>query len=92
MQHPFFYLPGSSLRPEGTSDITTSTPSYIHLSLVTIATLRAFPQEFAILLHNLYLAIKTTDLAVIRFCIQFSVHDVIVDKLDDRQHRWDIIL
>ena len=60
--------------------------------LVPVATLGAFPDQFATVLHDLDLAVESAHLAVITLGVQLGVHDVVVDELDQGYDGGDVPL
>ena len=81
----------SSLIPKVGSDVTASSPSYIHFALVTVSTNRAFPYKLSIVFNHFYLSIKTTDMTIIAARIKLGIHDVVVNITNDRENRRDVM-
>ena len=54
--------------------------------------MRAFPNELAVIFHNLDFAIVTADLTVVTLSVQLCVHDVVVDELHDGDNSFKVIL
>ena len=52
MQHPLLDLLRASLIPELCPDITAGPSRHIHLILIRIAAVRAFPDKFAMCIRN----------------------------------------
>ena len=67
VQHTVFDFLGSSLIPVLCADVAAGAPCHIHLALVSIATLGAYPDQLAVILLNLNFAVIATFLAEIRF-------------------------
>ena len=65
MQDAVLDFLSSTLIPVLGADIATSTAGNIHLGLVGIAALGAFPNQLAIVFADLDLTIKTAALAVV---------------------------
>ena len=74
------------------SDVAAGATSDIHLVLVTVVAMRAFPNELAVIFHNLDFAIVTADLTVVTLSVQLCVHDVVVDELHDSDNSFKVIL
>ena len=65
MQNSVFYLGCSPLIEELAAYIPASSAGHVQLTLVTIATLGAFPNELAIIFDNLDFTVITAHLAII---------------------------
>ena len=61
-------------------------------SLVTVAALRAFPDELAVVLDDLDFTIVSAAAAIIRLGVQLSVHDIVVDELQNAHNCFEVIL
>ena len=60
MHHALFDLLRPSLIPELGSDIAAGSSCYIHLILITVSAVRAFPDQLAVLVvHDLDLSVIT---------------------------------
>ena len=82
MKYSFFDFLGTPLIPELCSDIAACSSCNIHLVLITVATVRAFPYKFSVIIcYNLYLSVITAYLAIVALCIQLCVHDIVVNVL-----------
>lgn len=93
MQHAVLDLLCSALVPELGPDISTCPAGYVHLVLILVPAVGAFPHEFSFLvLHDLDLAVKAAAFAVVALGVKLRVHDVLINMLHDSQHRRDIIL
>ena len=92
MQHPVFDLLSATLIPELSADVAAGASCYIQLVLIPVAALGAFPHQFAVVLHDLDLAIVAADLAVIGLGVQLRIHDVVVDELEHAYDRFQIVL
>ena len=53
MKNPLLDLLSTSLIPELGSDISTGTSCNVHLVLITVTTVRAFPHEFAVVINGM---------------------------------------
>ena len=82
MQHPVSDLLSPALIPELGSDVAACPSCNIELGLVGVAAVGALPDELAVALLDPDLTVEAADLTVVRLCIQFSIHYVIVDKAD----------
>lgn len=80
------------LIPVLSADVAAGASCDVHLILVTVVALGAFPYQFAVVFDYLYLAVKTADLTVIALGIQLCIHNVIVDEPDNIQHSGNILL
>ena len=92
MKHSILDFLGSSLVPVLGADVATGAAGNIHLGLVGIAALRAGPDQLAVILTNLDLAVEAAALAVVRLGVQFCIDDVIIDKLHQVQNRINVLL
>ena len=82
MEHSFLNFLSSTLVPILCSNIAAGSSCNVHLILIAVAALGAFPNELAVvILLNKNLAIKTAFLAIVTLGIELSIHNVIVDKL-----------
>lgn len=91
MNDPFFYLLSASGVPEITSYIAAGTARHVELSFVSVSTVRAFPDKSAVVLYNLDLAVKATDLTIIRLRIELGVHYVVVYELNDLEDGFYVV-
>ena len=93
MKYSFFDFLGTPLIPELCSDIAACSSCNIHLVLITVATVRAFPYKFSVIIcYNLYLSVITAYLAIVALCIKFSIHDIVINVLHDRNYSRNVIL
>ena len=83
MQHAVLDFLRSALIPELRADIAAGSSCNIHLVLVTVVALRALPEELSVLLNNADFAVVAANLTVVALCVQLSVHNVVVDELDN---------
>ena len=86
MEHALFDLLRSTLIPILGTDIAAGTACHVHLGLVGVAAVRAFPDQLAVILNDLDLAVKAALLALIGFGIQLGIHDIVVNELHHLQH------
>src|SRR5574344_1692085 len=80
MQHARFYFFGFAYIPKILTQITASTSGNIHLGLVFVVALRAFPLH---ILVNSNLTIETADLTIVALGVKFRILDIIIDIVDD---------
>jgi len=92
VHHPILDLSGASLIPELRSKVTAGAAAYIQCPLIAVAAVRAFPDQLAVLLGDLYLTVIATGLTVIGFSVQFRIQDRFIDMPHQRQHRRDVVL
>ena len=92
MQHPVPDLLGPALVPELGPDVAAGPAGHIHLVLVRVAALGALPDQLAVFLHDLDLAVPAAHLAVVGLGVQLRVDDVVVDELHHLQHRLQVVL
>ena len=78
--------------PPLTTNVAACATRDVHFRLVGVAAVGAFPDEFPIFLLNLDFSIPAADLAVVGLRIDFSIHDGIVDILNQRDDRLQIVL
>ena len=92
MQHSVLDLGGSALVPELGADVAAGAAGDVQLVLVAVVALGAFPDQLAVLGHDLDLAVVAADLAVVALGVQLGVDDVVVDELHHLQHGGDVVL
>ena len=93
MHYPFTNFLGSSLIPELGADITAGPSGYVHFVLIPVAAMRTFPNQLMVFIfNNLNFSVIAAYLAVITFCVQLSIHNVIINVLHYRQNGINIIL
>ena len=94
MKYALLDLLRTSLIPKLCSDVSACTAGNAHLILITVAAVRALPDQLAgsFFLDDLDLSVVTAYLTVITFGIQLSIHDVVVDIFHNGQYRLDIVL
>ena len=86
-------LLGTALVPVLGTDVAAGPAGNVHLGLVTVAALRAFPDEFAgsVFLDG-DLAVEAADIAVVRLGVELCVQDAVVDVLHDRDDGGNVVL
>ena len=92
MQHPVPDFLRPSLVPVLGADIPAGTTGDIHLALVLVAAVRAVPDELAVFLDNLDLAVVAADLAVVAFGVQLGVEDRVLDVLQHGEDGRNVVL
>ena len=92
MKDSIFYLFCSSLVPILGSDITAGSAGDIHSILILVSAVRAYPDKFTILFFYLDFSVKAAFLAIVGFGIEFGIHNIVIDKLDYRNHGIQVIL
>ena len=93
MKYSFLDLLGPALVPELCSDVSACSAGYVHLVLIAVSAVGAFPDELAVLVvYDLDLSVVSAYLAVIALGVELCVHDVIVDVLHYRNDCLDIVL
>ena len=92
MHHPVLYFGSASLIPELGSEVAAGTAADIQRPLIAVAAVRAFPDQLAVLLHDLYFAVIAASLTVIRFGVQFGVQNRFVDMPHQCKYRRNIVL
>ena len=66
MKHPVFDFLGTSLVPELGTDVSAGPACNGHLTLVPVATVRAFPDQFsAVIFYDFDFTVISTDFTVI---------------------------
>ena len=70
---------------------TTGSPRHVKFSFISVSTVRALPDKFAIILYNLNLTVKAASLTIIRFRVEFGVHYIVVYELNDLEDGFDIV-
>ena len=61
MQHSILDLGGAALIPELGADVAAGAAGNVHLVLIRVAAVRAAPDELAVVLDDLDLAVKAAD-------------------------------
>ena len=92
MQHSVLDFLCSALVPELGADVAAGPAGHVHLVLVPVVAVGALPHQLAVVLHDLDLAVKAADLAVIALGVQLGVHDVVVDELHEAQYGREVVL
>ena len=92
MQHSVLDLGGSALVPELGADVAAGAAGDVQLVLVAVVALGAFPDQLAVLRHDLDLTVVAADLAVVTLGVQLGVHDVLVDELHDLDNGLEVVL
>ena len=92
MQYPVPDFLSPALIPELGADIAAGAAGHVHLVLIRVAALGAFPDQLAVVLHDLDLAVPTADLTIVALGVQLSVNDVVVDELHHFQHSGNVVL
>ena len=93
MKNSFFNLLCSSLIPELSSDVSAGSACYVHLVLIAVSAVGAFPDELAVfVVDNLDLTVVSAYLAVIALGVELSVHDVLIDVLHYGNDSIDVVL
>lgn len=83
MSDAFFDFLGAALIPELGADVSAGTTGNVHGFLVGVAAVRAAPDQLvAFVFDDFNFAFVAALLAIVRFGVQFSIHDVIVNMLD----------
>lgn len=83
----------TALIPELGADISTGSTGNMHLALVAVAAIGAFPNEFAgFVFYDFDFAGITAILAKVALGVELRVDDRVVDMLHDRKNRRDVIL
>lgn len=83
---------GATLVPELGANVAAGTTSNVKIFLVAVAAMRALPHQFAIIFHDLDLAVEATFLAVVALGVQFRVHDVVVNVLNHTNNGLQVVL
>ena len=93
MKHSLFNLLSSSLIPELCHNISTSTSCNIHVIMITVSAVRAFPYKLSIIIsYNLNLSCVATFLTVITLSIKLRIHNIIINVLHNLKYCRDVIL
>ena len=79
MKYSCFYFFGLADIPEVFAEVTACSSGNIHLVVVLVMALRAFPLKIIV---NNNLSVVTTYLAIVRFGIKFGVLYIIIYVLD----------
>ena len=93
MQHSFPYFLGPALIPEIRPYVSAGTSRNVHLCLIAVSAVGAFPDELSVLIvDDLDLAVVSAYLAVITLGVELCVHNVVIDVLHYRNDCLDIVL
>ena len=93
MKYSFLDLLSPALIPELGSDVAAGTSCNIHLVLVAVSAVGAFPDELSVLIaDDLDLSVISAYLAVIALGIKLCVHDIFIDVLHHGNDRIDVVL
>ena len=92
MQHSVLDLGGAALIPELGADVAAGAAGNVQLVLVTVVAFGALPDQLAVLLHNLNLAVIAADLAVIALGVQLGIHNVLIDELHHLDDGLEVVL
>ena len=92
MKNSIFDFLRSALIPELRSDVTACSARNVHLRLVAVMAMRAFPKKLSVLFHDSDFPVVAANLTVIALGIQFGVHDIIVNVAHDREYGGKIVL
>ena len=93
MKHPVPDFLRPALVPVLGSDVAAGPASHVHLALIPVPALRAGPDQLPVgVLLNLNLPVKAALLAIVGLGIQLGIHNIVVNKLHDLQHRVDVVL
>ena len=83
----------SALIPELRPDIAAGAPCDIHLRLIAVAAVGAFPHQLARFVRDdLYFAVIAADLTEIALGVEFRVHDIIVNKFHYGKNGGNVVL
>ena len=93
MKHSLLNLLSSSLIPELCSDISASSSCDIHLILITVSAVRAFPYKLSVIIsYNLNLTCVSTFLTVITLSIKLCIHNILIYILHNLKYCRNVIL
>ena len=92
MQNSLLDLLRSSLIPELCSDISAGTSCNIQCILVAVSAMRTLPYELSFLIcYDLNLSVISTFLTVITLCIEFRIHNVVINETDDLKYGCNVV-
>ena len=93
MQNPLFDFLRSALIPELSAYISACAASDVHLGLIAIMAVGAFPYEFAVGIGDYpHFAVVPADLTIIALGVEFRVHYVLVNVLHQFEYGRNVIL
>lgn len=92
MQHTLLDFLRTALVPELGPNVAAGTSGHVELILVTVAAVRADPNELAVLFDNLDFSVVAADLAVVTLGVELGIHDVVVDELHDLEDCVNVVL
>ena len=83
MQDSFFYFLGAALVPVLGANVTAGAAGNVHGALVAVAAVVAFPDQLSFAVaYDVYFACVAAFLAVVALGVEFCIHDVVVDVLE----------
>ena len=93
MKYSFLDLLSPALIPELGSYVSAGSAGYVHLVLIAVTAVGAFPDELSVFIVNdLDLTVISSYLAVIALGIELCVHDVFIDVLHYGNDSIDVVL
>ena len=93
MQHSFFNFLRSALVPVLRADISARAAGNVHFGLIAATAFRTFPDKFAVFIGDDFnFTVVAAILAIVAFGVEFGVHNVVVNVLDNTNNRGDIVL
>ena len=92
MKHSVLDLLGSTLIPVLGADVAAGSARYVHLGLVAVVAVGAFPNELSVVLADNDLSVVAAYLAIVALGIKLCVHNVIVDKLHNAKNCVKVVL
>ena len=93
MKDSVLYLLGSALIPVLSTDVSAGAASNVHLGLVAVLAVGAFPNVLAVLVRDdFYLSVVAAYLAVVALGIELCVHYVIINKFHNAENCIKVVL
>ena len=93
MQYSILDFLRSALSPVLCADVAAGASCDVHLRLIAIVAMRAFPNQLTrFVRNNLNFTVKAAFLTIVALGIEFRIHDIIIDKFHNGKHRRDIVL
>ena len=92
MEHAVPDLGRAALVPELGADIAAGAAGNVQLALVAVVAVGALPDQLAVVLDDLDLAVVAAHLAVIALGVELGIHDVVIDELHHLDDGFQIVL
>lgn len=93
MGYAFLDFTGTAWFQNWSADVSAGTTGNVHLGLIGIAAVRALPNQLvAFVLNDFDFAGIAAFTAVVGFGVELGIHDVVINMLDERHNRLQVVL